>query len=552
MKKIIIFVGIFLFLFYSKQVKAEDYNIARMTEGEAVGSGILKGITDYLNEETRKRNLREELKIRKEVETEKATQEEDYSQSYIKKEWSVATIPATNNSFFYSELIALLPDREHSSDDKSLADALVTVFIHFGKKVIERTNIDKILGEQKLSLTGILEKSDYKKLGKISNVDFIVFCSVGSSTEKYYGKRFDSVNNINVKMIEIETGEVVLSIQAEKPSNFTFSDIANEIGWSIRKQFDLYDINLWENYPGMVGIRTIKNTERKTIIQNILKDSPAEKSGLLKGDEIIAIDNINIENCSQTEITRLCRGKIDSIAKLTIKRNNITMDFNVSRMKDKDLEDNYKWVIEEREKREFYKSEVKDRITEDFSGKTGISVYRSYWFRDSSPEDDIIWGGSLKYSGNGVTFLGLDVLIYNNQIKRGLYEGGNYVEYSGKISVIPILLTLQRNITQNTSVIPYIKFGLGPVIIKEIQSAILDNGHRFSKEIFEVKFGLEISGGTEIFVAPQYFPISINIDISYLNINQFIPYASSGGLWRTEVSDELRGVKFDGGINVYF
>ena len=68
------------------------------------------------------------------------------------------------------------------------------------------------------------------------------------------------------------------------------------------------------------------------------------------------------------------------------------------------------------------------------------------------------------------------------------------------------------------------------------------NGSRSAfDEDLEAKFGYEISGGTEIFVAPQDFPISISIDITYLDIYKF-----------DSMINGLSGVKFDGGINVYF
>ncbi len=194
-----------------------------------------------------------------------------------------------------------------------------------------------------------------------------------------------------------------------------------------------------------------------------------------------------------------------------------------------------------------------NKITEYFSGKIGISVYRSYWFTDFTEGKDStginIWGGSLKYNVNGRDFLGLDVLIHNIYLDIGGFEyavdipGDTVMWMSDKILAIPILLNWQWNITQDIrGLVPYIKFGLGTVIIKRTMVVNYYNGSRSAfDEDLEAKFGYEISGGTEIFVAPQDFPISISIDITYLDIYKF-----------DSMINGLSGVKFDGGINVYF
>jgi TolB-like protein len=81
-----------------------------------------------------------------------------------------------------------------------LAEELITRLFQTGKfKVIERQLLNKVITEQKLSLTGIIDPASAQKLGKLLGVDAI--CS-GSVSD--LGKSL----KINARLINTETGEV--------------------------------------------------------------------------------------------------------------------------------------------------------------------------------------------------------------------------------------------------------------------------------------------------------------------------------------------------------
>ncbi len=81
-----------------------------------------------------------------------------------------------------------------------LAEELVTRLGDLEKfKVIERQLLNKIITEQKLSLTGIVDPASAKQLGKILGVDAIV---AGSITNLAQNVR------VNARLISTETGEV--------------------------------------------------------------------------------------------------------------------------------------------------------------------------------------------------------------------------------------------------------------------------------------------------------------------------------------------------------
>ena len=75
-------------------------------------------------------------------------------------------------------------------------------------KVIERRNVEKIMGEHKLQFSGNIDKSTAIELGKVVGLDNIVLGSVAL---------FGSSYMTSVKMIDVETGQILSeSIQNNK------------------------------------------------------------------------------------------------------------------------------------------------------------------------------------------------------------------------------------------------------------------------------------------------------------------------------------------------
>lgn len=83
---------------------------------------------------------------------------------------------------------------------KYLAEELITCLFQTKKfKVIERQLLNKIIAEQKLSLTGMIDPTSAKQLGKLLGVDAI--CS-GTITDLAQSLR------VNGRLISTETGEI--------------------------------------------------------------------------------------------------------------------------------------------------------------------------------------------------------------------------------------------------------------------------------------------------------------------------------------------------------
>ena len=78
---------------------------------------------------------------------------------------------------------------------------------------------------------------------------------------------------------------------------------------------------------------SIKKRDNKTLISELYENSPAEKSGLIPGDEIKTIDEIEISNKTLEEIGSLLKGPAESIINLKIIRNNQPLEKLVKREK---------------------------------------------------------------------------------------------------------------------------------------------------------------------------------------------------------------------------
>ena len=80
-----------------------------------------------------------------------------------------------------------------------------------------------------------------------------------------------------------------------------------------------------------VGIE-IKNTEdKKVVIESVYDDSPAMKVGLLKGDIIVLVDDVKVENLTAAEVAQKVRGSRGEKVKIGVLRGKESLKFEVVR-----------------------------------------------------------------------------------------------------------------------------------------------------------------------------------------------------------------------------
>ncbi len=87
------------------------------------------------------------------------------------------------------------------------------------------------------------------------------------------------------------------------------------------------------NFIG-IGIYIVENTEKDKIqVLAPIKDSPAEKAGILPGDLIISVDGVEYKGSEMSVASTKIKGKEKSIVKLEILRGTETKTFEIEREK---------------------------------------------------------------------------------------------------------------------------------------------------------------------------------------------------------------------------
>jgi len=124
------------------------------------------------------------------------------------------------------------------------ADMLLSELIqNRNYELIERTMIAKVLAEQRLGMTGIVDQSQVAKVGKIMALDYMVLGNIleasainkggtesaaisilskGKTNVPLYRTELRVV--VNLKVIKVETGEIVFSDNAEDTETITWAD----------------------------------------------------------------------------------------------------------------------------------------------------------------------------------------------------------------------------------------------------------------------------------------------------------------------------------------
>jgi TolB-like protein len=107
--------------------------------------------------------------------------------------------------------IAVLPFREINGQPMVLgtyiSEELVTdLFTIGGLDIVERAMLDRIIGELKLSQTGLIDPETAKKVGKIAGVDAVV---TGSITD------LQSYVALNCRLIDAQTGRIFAAAQTK-------------------------------------------------------------------------------------------------------------------------------------------------------------------------------------------------------------------------------------------------------------------------------------------------------------------------------------------------
>lgn len=135
--------------------------------------------------------------------------------------------------------------------DTIVAEWFITAMVREGRfDVVERRLLEKILKEQKLAMTGVVNTSGASELGKLLGVKVIITGSV---------MKLKNVIEINSRIIDVETGSIITAEHVKSSATARLQDLVVQMSRKIMKNFPLegYIVNRsGEKVTLDLGIRT--------------------------------------------------------------------------------------------------------------------------------------------------------------------------------------------------------------------------------------------------------------------------------------------------------
>lgn len=96
--------------------------------------------------------------------------------------------------------LALTTDYRNSLVENYIIDALTEAVFNTGHmKIIERSNLEMILNEQKFQSSGLVDEATAKSIGMLVGADFVCYGTL---------KDLDTEFKVNIRIVDVETGEL--------------------------------------------------------------------------------------------------------------------------------------------------------------------------------------------------------------------------------------------------------------------------------------------------------------------------------------------------------
>jgi len=147
------------------------------------------------------------------------------------------SIPLAANADFKRTKIAVLDFELKGSGFETedmgaiVAEWFITAFVKEGRfDVVERGLLKKILNEQKLGMSGILDETTATKLGKLLGVKIIISGSV---------LKLQNILEINARIIDVETASIIAAENVKSSAAVRLQDLVVRMSAKIIKNFPL-------------------------------------------------------------------------------------------------------------------------------------------------------------------------------------------------------------------------------------------------------------------------------------------------------------------------
>ena len=169
------------------------------------------------------------------------------------------------------------------------------------------SNIFDILSKSQKTVT--IPQEEYERLSRYKKMDDIM-----RYIETWYIEEPDTD-----KMIENATRGLLYAL--EDPDTFYYN--SNE--WNQMKEDDVGEY-------GGIGIQMLGNREDYTVtITRVFKDTPAERAGVLKGDVLVRVEDLEVNFYSMQNAVNIMRGTVDELVEIEVKRGEEYLTFNIPR-----------------------------------------------------------------------------------------------------------------------------------------------------------------------------------------------------------------------------
>ena len=126
---------------------------------------------------------------------------------------------------------------------ETFSDHLTIELLGIGLEVVERKQLDKITGEQALSLSGLTESDKSVALGKVLAVDAIITGNLDVRQEYDTGWLFgigagmkEVVKTATMKLLDVEKGNTLVAVSVTYPRGETQQDAAQDIANAVKKK----------------------------------------------------------------------------------------------------------------------------------------------------------------------------------------------------------------------------------------------------------------------------------------------------------------------------
>jgi len=97
-----------------------------------------------------------------------------------------------------------------------VTDAFETAFMKSGHKIVERSRVEKVLGEMRFSYSGDVDENQLKEIGKMTNANVVILGMVRDFKKATYERVKGKMKTVtcttlsySVKAVHIQTGEVL-------------------------------------------------------------------------------------------------------------------------------------------------------------------------------------------------------------------------------------------------------------------------------------------------------------------------------------------------------